>query len=162
MSAGLPEASRLTCAVGRSPAPVTFAISSCVKTLAPARASTLMSTFWSVICVFSCEKKTVYPKIRFTLSAPMWKFGNPKVVISKWKIRSHAWGKSGKTKRLLEQWTRDGEHRDVSQSGSRNISGMNAGEKAMSRKLVGARGFEPLTPCAQGRCATRLRYAPTD
>jgi hypothetical protein len=28
-------------------------------------------------------------------------------------------------------------------------------------KLVGARGFEPRTPCAQGRCATRLRYAPT-
>ena len=28
--------------------------------------------------------------------------------------------------------------------------------------LVGARGFEPRTPCAQGRCATRLRYAPTD
>jgi hypothetical protein len=29
------------------------------------------------------------------------------------------------------------------------------------RELVGARGFEPRTPCAQGRCATRLRYAPT-
>ena len=29
------------------------------------------------------------------------------------------------------------------------------------RKLVGAIGFEPMTPCAQGRCATRLRYAPT-
>src|SRR5215472_4887877 len=29
-------------------------------------------------------------------------------------------------------------------------------------ELVGARGFEPPTPCAQGRCATRLRYAPTD
>jgi hypothetical protein len=28
-------------------------------------------------------------------------------------------------------------------------------------KLVGATGFEPATPCAQGRCATRLRYAPT-
>src|SRR5215472_4083034 len=28
-------------------------------------------------------------------------------------------------------------------------------------RLVGARGFEPPTPCAQGRCATRLRYAPT-
>ena len=27
--------------------------------------------------------------------------------------------------------------------------------------LVGARGFEPRTPCAQGRCATRLRYAQT-
>src|SRR5438128_11961910 len=29
------------------------------------------------------------------------------------------------------------------------------------RMLVGAIGFEPTTPCAQGRCATRLRYAPT-
>jgi hypothetical protein len=28
-----------------------------------------------------------------------------------------------------------------------------------TRKLVGATGFEPATPCAQGRCATRLRYA---
>ena len=27
--------------------------------------------------------------------------------------------------------------------------------------MVGAAGFEPATPCAQGRCATRLRYAPT-
>ncbi len=31
----------------------------------------------------------------------------------------------------------------------------------ISRRLVGARRFELLTPCAQGRCATRLRYAPT-
>ena len=30
-----------------------------------------------------------------------------------------------------------------------------------TRKVVGAAGFEPATPCAQGRCATRLRYAPT-
>ena len=29
------------------------------------------------------------------------------------------------------------------------------------KRLVGAIGFEPTTPCAQGRCATRLRYAPT-
>ncbi len=28
-------------------------------------------------------------------------------------------------------------------------------------EMVGATGFEPVTPCAQGRCATRLRYAPT-
>ena len=31
----------------------------------------------------------------------------------------------------------------------------------IQRGLVGAIGFEPTTPCAQGRCATRLRYAPT-
>jgi hypothetical protein len=29
------------------------------------------------------------------------------------------------------------------------------------KNMVGAIGFEPTTPCAQGRCATRLRYAPT-
>jgi hypothetical protein len=29
-----------------------------------------------------------------------------------------------------------------------------------SQLLVGARGFEPPTPCAQGRCATGLRHAP--
>ena len=29
------------------------------------------------------------------------------------------------------------------------------------RQLVGAPGFEPGTSCAQGRRATRLRYAPT-
>jgi hypothetical protein len=28
-------------------------------------------------------------------------------------------------------------------------------------KMVGARGFEPPTPCSRSRCATRLRYAPT-
>ena len=28
--------------------------------------------------------------------------------------------------------------------------------------LVGAAGFEPTTPCPPGRCATRLRYAPTE
>ena len=28
-------------------------------------------------------------------------------------------------------------------------------------RLVGARGFEPPTPCTRSRCATRLRYTPT-
>jgi hypothetical protein len=27
-------------------------------------------------------------------------------------------------------------------------------------KMVGARGFEPPTPCSQSRCAARLRHAP--
>ena len=27
--------------------------------------------------------------------------------------------------------------------------------------MVGATGFEPATPCSQGKCATKLRYAPT-
>lgn len=31
----------------------------------------------------------------------------------------------------------------------------------LQRSMVGAAGFELATPCAQGRCATRLRYAPT-
>ena len=30
------------------------------------------------------------------------------------------------------------------------------------KEVVGARGFEPRTSCAQGRRATRLRYAPTE
>src|SRR2546428_186174 len=35
-------------------------------------------------------------------------------------------------------------------------------ERTDWEEMVGATGFEPATPCAQGRCATRLRYAPTD
>ena len=27
--------------------------------------------------------------------------------------------------------------------------------------MVGTAGFEPATPCPPGRCATKLRYAPT-
>jgi hypothetical protein len=34
-------------------------------------------------------------------------------------------------------------------------------QPTQEKLLVGAIGFEPTTPCAQGRCATRLRYAPT-
>src|SRR6185312_17372752 len=30
------------------------------------------------------------------------------------------------------------------------------------RGVVGAKGFEPSTPCTPCRCATRLRYAPTE
>ena len=30
-----------------------------------------------------------------------------------------------------------------------------------TRELVGARGFEPPTPCSQSRCATGLRHAPS-
>jgi hypothetical protein len=30
------------------------------------------------------------------------------------------------------------------------------------RKVVGVQGFEPWTPCSQSRCATRLRYTPTE
>ena len=33
--------------------------------------------------------------------------------------------------------------------------------KRLSRKLVGATGFEPATPWSRTKCATRLRYAPT-
>ena len=31
----------------------------------------------------------------------------------------------------------------------------------MTRKVVGAKGFEPSTPCTPCRCATGLRHAPT-
>jgi hypothetical protein len=37
----------------------------------------------------------------------------------------------------------------------------NKSELKIQELVVGAIGFEPMTPCAQGRCATRLRYAPT-
>src|SRR5688572_16978716 len=44
----------------------------------------------------------------------------------------------------------------------RSIAGGRFSERAKTLgNLVGATGFEPATPCAQGRCATRLRYAPT-
>src|SRR5689334_8611759 len=46
-----------------------------------------------------------------------------------------------------------------SQAGRMRAGGSVAGKYL--QKLVGATGFEPATPCAQGRCATRLRYAPT-
>ena len=38
---------------------------------------------------------------------------------------------------------------------------LQAGGSPLRGGMVGARGFEPPTPCAQGRCATRLRYTPT-
>ena len=34
------------------------------------------------------------------------------------------------------------------------------GSAALGCRSIGARGFEPPTPCTQGRCATRLRHAP--
>jgi hypothetical protein len=33
-------------------------------------------------------------------------------------------------------------------------------QKGQNRRMVGAIGFEPTTPCSRSRCATRLRYAP--
>ena len=49
------------------------------------------------------------------------------------------------------------------EKGQRREEQQDAPQVARRKKktLVGARGFEPRTPCAQGRCATRLRYAPT-
>ena len=54
----------------------------------------------------------------------------------------------------------------LNSSGENTICVFSAGsERHLGRSgsygLVGAGGFEPPTPCAQGRCATRLRYAPT-
>src|SRR5262249_13169062 len=40
-------------------------------------------------------------------------------------------------------------------------SGENVSKLSVLKELVGAPRFELGTPCAQGRCATRLRYAPT-
>ena len=35
-------------------------------------------------------------------------------------------------------------------------------ENLVQEKVVGVQGFEPWTPCSQSRCATRLRYTPTE
>jgi integrase len=50
----------------------------------------------------------------------------------------------------LEKWQRRAEQQEEPQVARKK-----------RKLLVGAIGFEPTTPCAQGRCATRLRYAPT-
>jgi hypothetical protein len=42
---------------------------------------------------------------------------------------------------------------------SRRSAGANS--LRIKRQMVGASGFEPEASCAQGRRATRLRYAPT-
>ena len=45
-------------------------------------------------------------------------------------------------------------------SGSeRSAAGRSWTDTGVYLKVVGAAGFEPATTCAQGRCATRLRYA---
>ena len=46
-------------------------------------------------------------------------------------------------------------------SGS-GANGISKSELKTQELVVGARGFEPRTSCAQGRRATRLRYAPTE
>src|SRR6185295_4441598 len=52
------------------------------------------------------------------------------------------------------------EHRPQESAQTKTLTPISnsAGDQGLT--LVGARGFEPPTPCAQGRCATRLRYAP--
>src|SRR5215217_8340593 len=62
------------------------------------------------------------------------------------------WARAGEGNRTpitsLEGWGSTVElHPHSSQSGSASFA-------------VGARGFEPPTPCSQSRCATRLRHAP--
>jgi hypothetical protein len=42
------------------------------------------------------------------------------------------------------------------------MKAMKTATHMLLRTLVGAPGFEPGASCAQGRRATRLRYAPTD
>src|SRR5687767_8620257 len=46
--------------------------------------------------------------------------------------------------------------------GARHAANENGGQKGPRRReVVGARGFEPPTPCTPCRCATGLRHAPT-
>ncbi len=39
---------------------------------------------------------------------------------------------------------------------------VNGDKRCTKREMVGAVGFELTTLCSQSRCATRLRYAPTE
>ena len=50
----------------------------------------------------------------------------------------------------------------VQEANSSAVDGSGAANllETSSTSEVGARGFEPPTPCSQSRCATRLRYAP--
>ena len=43
---------------------------------------------------------------------------------------------------------------------TKNPTGMTRSGVLTDFKLVGVTGFEPATPCSQGKCATKLRYTP--
>ena len=51
---------------------------------------------------------------------------------------------------------------EVCKIGLRRVSPQNECLRSYEEKVVGAEGFEPPTLCSQSRCATRLRYAPTE
>ena len=70
---------------------------------------------------------------------------------------------AAKGKNIGEKRGRDSS-RLPSASPPRRRNGGHSGKTSVAihtGKLVGARGFEPPTPCSRSRCATRLRYAPT-
>jgi len=54
----------------------------------------------------------------------------------------------------------DGANKDSPQKPS-DVNHVETGS-CSERKMVGATGFEPATPCSQSRCATGLRHAPTE
>src|SRR5450432_3666273 len=66
-----------------------------------------------------------------------------------------AWSEQQKIARLPAQ-----PHPDRHRNRTSDLKGATTRFKS-TRSLVGAGRFERPTPCAQGRCATRLRYAPT-
>ncbi len=75
------------------------------------------------------------------------------VIISAIRIRTHT-----QTERIYDIY-----YKSCNQSCSQEILGIKIGCKIYCNLLillVGARGFEPPTPCSQSRCATRLRHAP--
>jgi hypothetical protein len=66
-----------------------------------------------------------------------------------------AWSEQQKIARIPAQ-----PHPDRHRNRTSDLKGATTRFKS-TRSLVGAGRFERPTPCAQGRCATRLRYAPT-
>src|SRR5215469_18965171 len=98
------------------------------------------------------------------------------MTISTWRIDGrifnlHCEKSAGsyRTRTLQERQTSNVNRNEVMQAGGGGRSGSALGSfrvclepsRGAYKHLVGAGRFERPTPCAQGRCATRLRYAPT-
>ena len=89
--------------------------------------------------------------------------------------RFRRWSENGVFERIFEELAKpqddagsvlmiDATHHDLMDRLLMITGGIVATSSATHQRcdnMVGARGFEPPTPCTQNRCATRLRHAPT-